>query len=724
EGSIDTVNTAITGIGTSLINAAYAGTTQMNVDVNGNLGLTAGAKIYPLVGDSTAAIKFARAGPGNNVVVIDTTNSFVGIGINPSPNTALDVMGNIAASTSGNVDFILHSSTTTGGTNSDARFILRTGSTSERFDVINGAGTKLLTIASAGNIGVGTISPDGLQVNAGVTETADGTDNVRFGVLGGTPRVVLEDSGQTQWEIDNGAGKLRFFNPGVVRMTIQSTDGYVGIGTSGPTAQLHVVGANGTGGVTGTVGADGLTVTGGTGGSSSTGNGVQGGLVTLTGGTGGSASTGGSVGGAGGDIFFNGGTAGSGAGSDGRVGYVVLQGTNSGRVGIGDTTPDFGLDVVSDINSDDCFREAGVQVAGTCASDSRLKKNIQTLGGSLDKVLRLRPVTFEWKENNPEEIRYVPGRQVGLIAQEVEQVMPHLVKEKNGFLAVEYNLELQMMLIESIQELNNKIASLSVTVDQLASRSQSVQVSVSGTGVGQIASNGVDVLQTLASATLARVQSLWASGDMISEGIKKTYYAVASLSFPDLSVWGSREISVAADASDEVKSLFNGPSAQAADQSKVDLQENGNYLATYGVDSTRGEIQLSGTSQIINGEARVFFDYSFSSIISANTPIKVIITPTSTMSGQLYVDSKNQYGFITEELNGTDTGSFDWLVIARRKGFDSIITPTISPIPVPVVSIEPTPEPSISPIAETPELSPETTPTPEVPAPVQDEPAN
>ncbi|MBX4190382.1 tail fiber domain-containing protein, partial [Candidatus Parcubacteria bacterium] len=157
--SIDTTNTAITGIGTSLINAAYAGTTQMNVDVNGNLGLTAGAKIYPLVGDSTAAIKFARAGPGNNVVVIDTTNSFVGIGINPSPNTALDVMGNIAASTSGNVDFILHSSTTTGDVNTDARFLLRTGSISERFDVINGSGTKLMTIASAGSVGVGTIAP-------------------------------------------------------------------------------------------------------------------------------------------------------------------------------------------------------------------------------------------------------------------------------------------------------------------------------------------------------------------------------------------------------------------------------------------------------------------------------------------------------------------------------------------------------------------------------------
>ncbi|MBI3050836.1 tail fiber domain-containing protein [Candidatus Woesearchaeota archaeon] len=128
----------------------------------------------------------------------------------------------------------------------------------------------------------------------------------------------------------------------------------------------------------------------------------------------------------------------------------------NGKVGIGDTTPDYGLDVVNDINSDDCFREAGVQVAGTCASDIRLKKNIKALNGSLGKITQLKPVEFEWKEGIEElggTIRYVPGRQVGLVAQDVEKVLPHLVKEKNGYKSVEYNLEMQMMLINAIQEL-------------------------------------------------------------------------------------------------------------------------------------------------------------------------------------------------------------------------------------------------------------------------------
>ena len=137
-----------------------------------------------------------------------------------------------------------------------------------------------------------------------------------------------------------------------------------------------------------------------------------------------------------------------------------LHVTSAGSVGIGDTTPDFGLDVVADVNSDDCFREAGTQVAGTCASDIRLKENIRTLSGSLDKVLALRPVEFEWKKGIEElggTIRYVEGQQVGLIAQEVQTILPDWIREKNGYLSVRYNLELPLMLVNAIQELNIKL---------------------------------------------------------------------------------------------------------------------------------------------------------------------------------------------------------------------------------------------------------------------------
>jgi hypothetical protein len=55
------------------------------------------------------------------------------------------------------------------------------------------------------------------------------------------------------------------------------------------------------------------------------------------------------------------------------------------------------------------------------ASDASLKENVAELQGVLEKVLRLRPVSFDWKNTGT--------RDMGLIAQEVEQVFPQLVSE-------------------------------------------------------------------------------------------------------------------------------------------------------------------------------------------------------------------------------------------------------------------------------------------------------
>ncbi len=58
----------------------------------------------------------------------------------------------------------------------------------------------------------------------------------------------------------------------------------------------------------------------------------------------------------------------------------------------------------------------------TQRSDARLKKNIHSIESGLAAVLRLRPVTFEWKDSTRG-----PGRHHGFIAQEVQTVLPDLV---------------------------------------------------------------------------------------------------------------------------------------------------------------------------------------------------------------------------------------------------------------------------------------------------------
>lgn len=62
-------------------------------------------------------------------------------------------------------------------------------------------------------------------------------------------------------------------------------------------------------------------------------------------------------------------------------------------------------------------------------SDARLKKDVLPLTGALDKLMQLRSVEYEYK--NAAEIGERPGRNVGFIAQEVEQVFPEWVGEKH-----------------------------------------------------------------------------------------------------------------------------------------------------------------------------------------------------------------------------------------------------------------------------------------------------
>lgn len=95
-------------------------------------------------------------------------------------------------------------------------------------------------------------------------------------------------------------------------------------------------------------------------------------------------------------------------------------------------------------------------------SDKNLKKNIQTLSGALDKIEELRGVTYEWKDSSKGS-----GLQIGVIAQEVEQVFPELVNtDKQGMKAVNY-AALVAPLIEAVKEQQKQISALQAKVQVL-----------------------------------------------------------------------------------------------------------------------------------------------------------------------------------------------------------------------------------------------------------------
>jgi len=102
-------------------------------------------------------------------------------------------------------------------------------------------------------------------------------------------------------------------------------------------------------------------------------------------------------------------------------------------------------------------------------SDERLKKDVNTISGSLDKILKLRPTGFTWIENEKED--------VGFIAQEVEEIIPEVVKTKKGFINTDGEEEgienmktisytkLIPYLVDTIQVMDKRIKELEKKVD-------------------------------------------------------------------------------------------------------------------------------------------------------------------------------------------------------------------------------------------------------------------
>jgi hypothetical protein len=73
----------------------------------------------------------------------------------------------------------------------------------------------------------------------------------------------------------------------------------------------------------------------------------------------------------------------------------------------------------------------GAPICAPCpSSDIRLKKDIEPLTNSLEKILQLQGVSFNWKEDLwPEKAEENPNGEIGVIAQEVENIVPEVVRE-------------------------------------------------------------------------------------------------------------------------------------------------------------------------------------------------------------------------------------------------------------------------------------------------------
>ncbi|HSB64438.1 MAG TPA: tail fiber domain-containing protein, partial [Thermoanaerobaculia bacterium] len=178
----------------------------------------------------------------------------------------------------------------------------------------------------------------------------------------------------------------------------------------------------------------------------------------------------------------NGQAGGTSAGSfqivDRTSGQSRLAITSAGQVAINATDP---LGFTFSVNGSASKPGGG---SWSLYSDARLKRDIRPLQGTLDRLLALRGVTFEYVD--PEAIHELPGTRIGMVAQEVETVFPDWVSEgpdgyrrltMRGFeaLAVEALRDLRREKDDEISALKSaletqraEIAALRAAIDRLS----------------------------------------------------------------------------------------------------------------------------------------------------------------------------------------------------------------------------------------------------------------
>ncbi|MBK5215190.1 MAG: tail fiber domain-containing protein [Candidatus Pacebacteria bacterium] len=323
--------------------------------------------------------------------------------------------------------------------NNSANVALYRSDTIKMFEVLGHTGKAYFN----GNVGIGTTGPSGKLDVAGGTAYFSGLSTAARQVIG------LSSDGVTNQIQSTYLGASSFvplaFQVGGGEKVRILTNGNVGIGTTGPTYKLEV-----NGGATSPLSVYsssdyqlGLRNTGDAGGWWLKSYGA--GAFALH------------ENGIGDKLTFD----------DSATGNVYFQ--NIGNVGIGTTNPSTNkLVVVGDIRvgttgTDGCIqRFDGTALTGSCSSDIRLKKDINSITGVLENFVNLNPVTYKWRADEYPERGFGTGMVTGLIAQEVEGIFPELVnKDSQDFFTVDYGVNLQMLSIQAIKELNLKVEDLS-----------------------------------------------------------------------------------------------------------------------------------------------------------------------------------------------------------------------------------------------------------------------
>ncbi len=89
---------------------------------------------------------------------------------------------------------------------------------------------------------------------------------------------------------------------------------------------------------------------------------------------------------------------------------------------------------------------------------------------AISLIQGLQAVRFDWKADEFKAKHFSSGRQIGLIAQDVEKTLPELVKtDKEGYKMISYD-KLTAVLVEVLKEQQQQINTLKAEIEKLKTR--------------------------------------------------------------------------------------------------------------------------------------------------------------------------------------------------------------------------------------------------------------
>lgn len=471
------------GIGTTTFNATY--TERLLVDA-GSTGNTNYQNVIVGKGNTNSYaqlnIQNNSSGTGASSDVVATANNgsetvnFIDMGINSSGNTSTGVIGgaNIAYLYSTGDDLAIGN----GSNNKDVVLFTTASSTY----------TERARLESGGNFGIGTSSPNYMlhlhKSSASsnwmqITNSSTGTGSYDGFFYGVTSSGAPEIWGEGDLSIVTGSGTTNNYT-----MTL-TEDGYVGINTStfnatypehllvnaGSTGNTNyqnvIVGKGNTNSYaqlniqnnsSGTAASSDVVATANNG--SETVNFIDMGIN----GSGNTSS--GVIGGANTAYLYSTGNdfaIGNGTSSKDLVFFTTTSGTYTERARVNSTGFIPGADNTYSLGKSGTRWSAVWSANGTIqTSDIRTKRNIAALPYGLREVLKMQPVSYQWRNDASNQ------KKIGLIAQEVQSIVPEVVigNEKQETLGMNY-AELVPVLINAIKQQQQQIEALKKRIARL-----------------------------------------------------------------------------------------------------------------------------------------------------------------------------------------------------------------------------------------------------------------